>query len=124
VTGSARSAGQLIGGQGSLNPSGRPANEITSLRQKYMHRLPELFDGLLEMATNSPNPMVRLAATRELLDRLLGKPAIFVEQTRQASVAELYLSALRRANQVADGIPSETVIDDDNSNPGAASKIQ
>jgi hypothetical protein len=44
-----RANGQLIGGQGSLNPSGRPRNAIEELRAKYMHRLPELFDGLFQL---------------------------------------------------------------------------
>jgi hypothetical protein len=91
-------------GQGSLNPSGRPRNAIEQLREKYMHRLPELFDGLIELATKSQNEMTRLAAIREILDRLLGKPAVFVDatHTRVADIPSLYLAALRRANGCSD----------------------
>ena len=98
-----RANGQLIGGQGSLNPSGRPRNAIEELRAKYMHRLPELFDGLFQL-TNSENETIRLQAIREILDRLLGKPAVFVDATHtKADIGQLYLAALKRANGVIDG---------------------
>ena len=60
-----RANGQLIGGQGSLNPSGRPRNAIEELRAKYMHRLPEMFDGLFQL-TNSEIETIRLQAIREI----------------------------------------------------------
>jgi hypothetical protein len=87
------------------NAGGRPLN--AAIRQKYMHRLPGLFDDLLEMATNSPNPMVRLGAIRLALDHLLGRPAISVDTTVTKmdirDVGELYRQALIRANQPAGG---------------------
>jgi hypothetical protein len=98
-----RANGQLIGGQGSLNPSGRPRNAIEELRAKYMHRLPELFDGLFQM-TNSEIETIRLQAIREILDRLLGKPAVFVDATHtKVDIGQLYLAALKRCNGVVDG---------------------
>ena len=48
--------------------------------------------------------MVRLAAIREILDRLLGKPAVFVDATHtKVDIGQLYLAALKRANGVIDG---------------------
>jgi hypothetical protein len=68
-----------------------------------MHRLPELFDGLFQL-TNSENETIRLQAIREILDRLLGKPAVFVDATHtKVDIASLYLQALQRANGVIDG---------------------
>ena len=59
--------------------------------------------------------MVRLAAIREILDRLLGKPAVFVDATHmKVDVGQLYLAALKRANGVIDG---------GNSDVGAASDL-
>jgi hypothetical protein len=65
----------------SANPGGRPTNSIASLRERYLPRLDELMEELWELATNSQSEMVRLAAIREILDRLLGKPAVFVDAT-------------------------------------------
>jgi hypothetical protein len=99
--------GQLIGGQPSLNAGGRPRNEITSLREKYAHQLPILFDRLFWIATHATSERVQIAAISELLDRLLGKPQIIVEATHTSvSVAELYKNAMIRAGQAfkcADG---------------------
>ena len=97
-----RANGQLIGGQGSLNPLGRPANAIASLRERYLPRVDELMEGLFELA-HSPNEMVRLAAIREILDRLLGKPPVAIDTTvAKVDIGEMYLQALRRANGVID----------------------
>jgi hypothetical protein len=85
--------------------------------------LPELFDDLLDMATNSPDEMVRLGAIRLALDHLVGKPVVAIDaQVARLDVGAEYLAALRRAypngGPVIDG-------DDGNSNSaGAASKIQ
>jgi hypothetical protein len=55
------------------NPGGRP----TSLRARYSRRVPEIFEALMEMATdNSQPPMVQSAAIRLALDHLIGKPQI------------------------------------------------
>jgi hypothetical protein len=91
-----------------LNPGGRPRNAIEQLREKYMHRLPELFEKLIELATNSQSEMVRLAATREVLDRLVGRAAISVDTTvTKMDIGELYRQALIRANSPAVGENSE-----------------
>ena len=86
-----------------LNPGGRPRNAIEQLREKYMHRLPELFEGLIEL-TKSDSENIRLQALREIFDRLLGKPAVFVDATHtRVDVGQLYLDSLKRANGVIDG---------------------
>ena len=72
--------GRLLPGQASLNAGGRPRTDIAELRQKYRNRLPELLERLFDL-TESDNPHVCIAATKELLDRLLGKPAVFVDTT-------------------------------------------
>jgi hypothetical protein len=80
------------------NPGGRPVTAIQELRARYLHHLPGLMEGLFELATRSPNEMVRLAAIREILDRLLGKPPVAIDTTvAKVDVAELCHSALRRA---------------------------
>jgi hypothetical protein len=96
--------GRLIGGQGSLNPAGRRAGAIASLRERYLPRLDELMEGLFELATHSPNEMTRLAATREILDRLLGKPPVAIDSTvTKFDFGTAYLESLRRVNGVIDG---------------------
>ena len=41
-----------------------------------------------------------LAAVREMLDRLIGKPAVFVDATHTSvNLNALYLEALKRANE-------------------------
>jgi len=83
------------------NAGGRPRNGIEELRQQYMHRLPEFLNVLIEL-THSQNETIRLQATRELLDRLTGKPTVVVDSTHaRVDVGQLYLAALRRANQPA-----------------------
>ena len=85
------------------NPGGRPRTAIEELRARYLPRLPEFFDGLVELATNSQSEMVRLAAIREILDRLLGRPAVFVDATHtKVDIGQLYLAALKRANGAID----------------------
>jgi hypothetical protein len=95
-----RANGQLIGGQGSLNPSGKPRNSIGILREKYMHRLPELMDGLFLLTGPDYPAMTRIAATKEIFDRLLGKPQVTIEATHTSvSVAELYKAAMLKASR-------------------------
>ena len=105
-----------------LNPGGRPRNAIEQLREKYLHRLPELIEGLFQL-TKSESPHVRIAATRELLDRLIGKPQISIDAvTAKFSAGAEYLAALQRASQRARVISGETVIDGGiNGSVGAAS---
>ena len=102
-----------------LNPGGRPRNAIEQLREKYLHRLPELFEGLIEL-TKSDSENIRLQALREIFDRLLGKPAISVDTTvTKMDIGELYRQALIRAN-----LPANAVIDGggNNNGVGAASE--
>jgi hypothetical protein len=112
-----RPDGTLLPGQPAINPGGRPVTAIQELRAKYLPRLDEFMDALVEL-THSRNEMTRLAAIRELLDRLLGKPAVFVDAVHtkldvEQYVGQLYLDALRRLNQVADrnasGDPKEKI---------------
>jgi hypothetical protein len=58
-------------------------------------------DSLIELS-KSPNETTRLAAIREILDRLLGKPAVFVDSvTAKVDIGSLYLQALQRVNSKA-----------------------
>ena len=60
-------------------------------------------EGLIELS-KSPDKATRLAAIKEILDRLLGKPAVFVDATHtKVDLGVLYLQALKRANGVIDG---------------------
>jgi hypothetical protein len=87
-----------------LNPGGRPRNAIEQLREKYMGRLPELLEGLFEL-TKSGSPHVRIAATRELLDRLIGKPQVTIDaQVAKFDAGAAYLQALQRAAAKANGV--------------------
>jgi hypothetical protein len=98
-----------------LNPGGRPRTAIEELRARLLPRLPEFMDGLIELS-KSPNESTRLAAIREILDRLLGKPAVFVDATHtNINIGELYLRALQRAN----GSGNTSTIDDGNSINGS-----
>jgi hypothetical protein len=95
--------GRLLSGV-SLNPGGRPVSAITELRAKYLPRLDELMEELMELATNSQNEMVRLAAIRLVLDHLVGRPAVSVDTTvTKMDLGELYRQALIRANSPAVG---------------------
>jgi hypothetical protein len=61
-------------------------------------------EGLFELATHSPNEMVRPAAIREILDRLLGKPPVAIDTTvAKVDIGAMYLAALKRANGAIDG---------------------
>jgi hypothetical protein len=87
----------------SKGPGGRPRTAIEELRAQYLPHLPEFLERLAEL-TQSPNEATRLAAIREILDRLLGKPAVFVDATHtKVDIGQLYLAALKRANGVVDG---------------------
>jgi hypothetical protein len=69
--------------------------------------LPQLFENLFAMATPDKPYMVQIAATKEILDRLLGKPQVMIDAvTTKVDVAQLYLNAMRRAN--AEIVPSNS----------------
>jgi hypothetical protein len=107
--------GTLLPGQPAMNPGGRPRTAIEELRARLLPRLPEFMDGLIELS-KSPNESTRLAAIREILDRLLGKPAVFVHATHtNINIGELYLRALQRAN----GSGNTSTIGDGNSINGS-----
>src|SRR6516225_3132342 len=90
--------GRLLPGHAVLNPTGRPrGNGIEQLRQQYMHRLPEFFEVLIDL-TKSKNENMKLRATAELLDRLIGKPQISADvSVTRVGVGAMYLAALQRA---------------------------
>ena len=98
-----RPNGQLMPGAAVLNPNGRPrGNGIEALREKYIGRLDEFFEVLIDL-TKSKNENIRLRATAELLDRLIGRPQISIEATTaRVDVGALYLQALQRANGCSD----------------------
>jgi hypothetical protein len=103
-----RPDGTLLPGS-QLNPGGRPRGAIEEFRARFNPRMPEIADVLLELM-RSPNENTRLSAVREILDRLLGKPAVFVDATHtKVDIGSLYLQALKRAN----GVPAGPTVDVD-----------
>jgi hypothetical protein len=96
-----RPDGTLLPGQPALNPGGR-TRAIEELKARYLPRLPEFMDKLVEL-TDSENEMTRLAALKEVLDRIWGKPAVVVAATHTSDIPSLYLQALKRANGIIDG---------------------
>ena len=81
------------------NAGGRPRSVIEELKSKYLRRLPELFENLFRLAAPNNPPMVQIAATKEILDRLIGKPQVTIDAvTTKVDVAALYLRAMQRAN--------------------------
>jgi hypothetical protein len=101
-----RPDGTLLPGT-ALNPGGRPRGAIEEFRARFNPRMSEIADVLLELM-RSPNESTRLSAVREILDRLLGKPAVFVDATHtKVDIASLYLQALKRVN----GVPDSPTID-------------
>ena len=80
------------------NPGGRPKTAIETARAQLLPRL-SLYLERLDDLTLSDNENVRLGAIKEILDRLLGKAAVFVDTTNtRLDIGQLYLDALRRAN--------------------------
>jgi hypothetical protein len=113
-----RPNGTLLPGQPAMNPGGRPRTAIEQLRARLLPRLPEFMDGLIELA-HSPNEATRLAAIREILDRLLGKPAVFVDATTtRLDIGQLYLAALKRVN----GVPTNQTISADHEVSGDSNR--
>jgi hypothetical protein len=110
-----RPNGTMLPGH-TANRGGRPANSIASVRERYLPRPDKLMEELVELATNSKSEMVRLAAIREILDRLLGKPPVAIDTTvAKFDLGALYLQALKRANVVIDG---DNTINGSNDEPG------
>jgi hypothetical protein len=83
-----------------LNPSGRPTSEIAAARQKYGGKNALKYFERLDKLTHSKNESIALQATREILDRLIGKPVAVVESTHtRYDMGAMYLEALRKANE-------------------------
>jgi hypothetical protein len=83
---------------------GRPRSLTDALKEKYRNRLPELFENLFRLAAPNNPPMVQIAATRELLDRLIGKSTISIDAvTTKFDFGAAYLESLKRVNGVIDG---------------------
>jgi hypothetical protein len=75
----------------------------------YEPRLPQYFEELEAIALDRSHPQ-QLQAIRELLDRLIGKPQVYIDTTTQTlNLSQLYVEALRKANEpkVLDGEPTE-----------------
>jgi hypothetical protein len=91
--------GHLLPGS-RLNPGGRPRSVIEDVRERLGPYTPEFVAALVELV-RSPNEAIRLAAIREALDRLLGKPAVAVavNNTVEHDIRQLYLKAVMAANQ-------------------------
>jgi hypothetical protein len=119
-----RQNGQLLPGHAVLNPNGRPRGmaSIEQIREKYGHRVPELIENLFEL-TRTGSEATKLAANRELFDRIIGKPQISADvPVTRLDVGQLYLQALQRSSQRAHAISGETVTDGGiNGSVGAAS---
>jgi hypothetical protein len=92
--------GRILPGN-SGNPAGRPKGAISEFRAFFDPRMPEVAETLLALM-RSPNEATRLAACREILDRLIGRPQAQVNidaVTTRVDVAELYRRAMVRANE-------------------------
>jgi hypothetical protein len=78
-----------------------------ALKERFRNRVPELMDGLFQLTTPNNPPMVRIAAVRELLDRIIGKSTISIEAAHTTvNFGELYRLGMIRAGQAfkrADG---------------------
>jgi len=59
---------------------------------------------LVELATNSKSEMVRLAAIKEFLDRMLGRSPVAIDTTvTKLDFGLAYLESLKRVNGIIDG---------------------
>jgi hypothetical protein len=83
--------------------------DIVALRERYRGKLPQLMENLFVLAAPDKPFMVQIAATKEILDRLIGKPQVTIDAvTTRVDVAALYLNAMKRANA---GLSEAQVID-------------
>jgi hypothetical protein len=82
------------------NPTGAQTKlDIVALGEKYRGRLPQLLENLFVLAAPDKPFMVQIAATKEILDRLIGKPQVTIEATTtRVDVASMYLAAMRKFN--------------------------
>ena len=93
----------------SPTPGGATKTDLVALRDKYRGKLPQLMENLFVLAAPDKPYMVQIAATKEILDRLIGKAQVTIEATTtKVDVAALYLNAMKRANA---GLSEAQVID-------------
>jgi len=93
--------GRLLPGNTVGIAGARPRNIVTELKIRYENRIPELLENLFVLAEPDKPYMVQIAATKEILDRLIGKPQVTIDAvTTKVDVAGLYLAAMKRANAV------------------------
>ena len=110
--------GRLLPGNTVGIAGARPRNIVTELKIRYENRIPELLENLFVLAEPDKPYMVQIAATKEILDRLIGKPQVTIESTStRVDIASMYLAALKRANaeiQPANShiIPSADVVEE------------
>jgi hypothetical protein len=92
------------------NAGGRPRSVTDALKEQFRNRVPELMDRLFLLTGRNNPPMVQIAAIRELLDRLLGKPQVTVEATTaRLDIGSMYLAAMKRANAEMQPVNSHIV---------------
>jgi hypothetical protein len=90
--------GRILPGH-SLNPGGERKSPLADLRRQYEGRLPALMEKLFQLS-RSKKENIRLAAIKEILDRVCGKAVALIESRHQGiDVGEAYLAALIRCNQ-------------------------
>jgi hypothetical protein len=101
--------GRLLPGNTVGIAGARPRNIVTELKIRYENRIPELLENLFVLAEPDKPYMVQIAATKEIFDRLIGKPQVTIDAvTTKVDVAGLYLAAMKRAN--AEIVPSNSHI--------------
>jgi hypothetical protein len=89
-----------------------------------------LLENLFILAAPDKPYMVQIAATKEILDRLVGKPQVTIEATTtRVDVAAMYLAAMRKANaeivpSSAHIVPSGDVVEEKANEVDAGKKIQ
>jgi hypothetical protein len=90
--------GRLLPGTAAVNPGGRPVGRAEEIRQLLVEHQDEIVATLLSLL-RSDDQGVQLAAAREMLDRLCGKPPIAVDSTStKFNYQAIYLNALQLAN--------------------------
>jgi hypothetical protein len=101
------------------NPTGGNTKlDIVALRERYRGKLPQLMENLFVLAAPDKPYMVQIAATKEILDRLIGKPQVTIDAvTTKVDVAALYLRAMQRANA---GLSEAQVIEAANMQPATS----
>jgi hypothetical protein len=60
-------------------PRGALNKNVAEIKALAMESAPDIVRGLVELAKSSPNESVRVAASKELLDRAIGKATQHVE---------------------------------------------